>query len=806
MISAIAATAALVERRLSRRELLVILVGERGSGRSTFLDAIVGDRELGAVLSQDRAVTQLQKRPLPSYRAKFASGAVEDFSRRAPDRTLEIAEQLKDIDLALSDAESALGRLSALEPEEAEAVREHQAQAAEARSAVERATNAHQQLSAELAGVSDEAEQAGTALAEVERTVPPSIRNRPPWWAVWLWFFYIVFAWLRREVWLTYSARKRRVDRAQERLLAARSQAQSAEEERARAESRLSELVPVLTKLQAAHAQITSDLGAARETVERLRADAQEQRAELAKHDESRLRRFFIDLKAVFDPRGRGHDLVEIAVDYPAKLLPEDVAILDVPGVTSESSEEQERAWNLIREEADGCILLSELDRAVSASTQRFVQRLRELVPHVLLVLTKMDQAFAEAVARGAENAWEQVETARRIGTRRFAREIGRDPDSVLSIAVSAEAALQGGGTLARRFETEVSKLFQLLAQERALILGARCAGAVRSCIASIAEAEARGAQAYQDRIVQLESQRSPEPDAFRTEELQAAAGAIDEAAREAVDQASTAARDGFNLLRSSSAQKILDIARAQELLDAAPRLESELAEAAAKVQANAFEQLEANVNGAVQRIEKGMLEALEQRYQILHRIPAETPTAAHFVPANHLPAPEMPLEQRVRDAWSSHNRLRAALGVGGVAVGAAVGTAVVPIFGTAVGAALGVLLNFSRTQTALKRKVVAETHEPLNAQEHYLVEALEAARSSAATVIRNALDASLQRAMTRFARWIAEPIQAEREAIAHEQANLADLSRLARELQQHDRRVAELMRAAVEESAGLCR
>src|SRR5262249_16739035 len=149
----------------------------------------------------------------------------------------------------------------------------------------------------------------------------------------------------------------------------------------------------------------------------------------------------------------------------------------------------------------------SELERAVSGATKSFLQELRQAVPHAILVLTKMDDTFAEAARKGGGDPWEQVELARRIGTRRFAREVSRDPSTVLSVAVAAEEALREGDQAEparRRFAAEAAKLFVLLRQERALILGAWSARIVRKCIGGVADAEKRATQSYQQRIEAL--------------------------------------------------------------------------------------------------------------------------------------------------------------------------------------------------------------------------------------------------------------------------------------------------------------
>jgi hypothetical protein len=76
-------TVAEVDRRLTRRELRVVVLGERNSGKSTLLDAIVGDRLLGGARRQAAVVTFLRQSNAPRYRARFSSGKVDDFASRS---------------------------------------------------------------------------------------------------------------------------------------------------------------------------------------------------------------------------------------------------------------------------------------------------------------------------------------------------------------------------------------------------------------------------------------------------------------------------------------------------------------------------------------------------------------------------------------------------------------------------------------------------------------------------------------------------------------------------------------------------
>src|SRR5260221_1075441 len=199
------------------------------------------------------------------------------------------------------------------------------------------------------------------------------------------------------------------------------------------------------------------------------RAHAKRPRARQERYDE-----FASEIRSLTDPRARGREVSELHIEYPARFLPDDVVIIDPAGATSDNAELRSRAWRTILDQADGCIVVSELEHAVSRKAQKLLEQLRESVPHSILVLTKMDRSFAWAEKQGIADPREEVERARKIGTRRFARELGRDPGSVLSVAVAAEQSLHEGASAepaGRRFAAEVVTVFKLLRQERAFIL-----------------------------------------------------------------------------------------------------------------------------------------------------------------------------------------------------------------------------------------------------------------------------------------------------------------------------------------------
>src|SRR5687768_11583741 len=90
VLSVVRSTLEKVERRLDRKELNVVVVGEGRAGKSTLLDAIVGDRLLGGARGDLAVVTWLRRRDAPNYHAKFASGKEDDFTARVPDKAVAL--------------------------------------------------------------------------------------------------------------------------------------------------------------------------------------------------------------------------------------------------------------------------------------------------------------------------------------------------------------------------------------------------------------------------------------------------------------------------------------------------------------------------------------------------------------------------------------------------------------------------------------------------------------------------------------------------------------------------------------------
>jgi hypothetical protein len=460
------------------------------------------------------------------------------------------------------------------------------------------------------------------------------------------------------------------------------------------------------------------------------------------------------------------------------------------------------------------------MQRGVSGPTRKFLQLIREIVPHVVLVMTKMDRAFVEAMRKREGEPWQHVEQARRIGTRRFARDVGRDPETVLSVALSAESALKAGSPsgLARRFATETNKMFQLLRHERALMLGARSAATVRGCIAQIAEAKEYAERKYQARIAALEARRIPEPAKFRAEQIEAAQADVARAAASAASSALETLRQSVAIVRAYGHDRIGSCTNLTALRQEIARLDQAVEEGLERAFSDARVQLASQAETTVREIEARLFAGLRERYELVHHVDRASQSRIELPQASAHPTTPLDLVAVGEAASRAFVIRRVGLGVGGAALGAvALGTgsalaaasvaiAISPILAAAAGAVAGALLALSARFKGAKAKCVAALDAKLAQREASLVERLQASQGTAETAMRARIERSTGQVLERYGRWIAEPVEAERAAIEAEREKLKDLQRLRERLDEHDARLETLRKAAVEVSLGLCR
>jgi hypothetical protein len=744
-------------------------------------------------------ITAIRCRETPSYLAKFASGATEDFCERVPDSSPEFAKIAAKLEQTLTDAKARCTAARSSFRRAIEARENAESVLARASLELEEVRSSAGAATTKQVGVESEASGVETALAKIEPGVPELLRRTPPRWSLWLWLLRFWFEVMGRRVLARYRALARRRLEIHAQLSEGRREVAARTEEQSEAEARLEQLSANASRAESHAGDAERALRAAEKECDGILAELAALRSEQEHHESERRRRFLDDIRDLCGQRGRKLGLVELSIDYPARLLPSDVTIIDVPGTLAEGTPQ----WNAIREEVDGCILVSELDRAVSESAKRLLRWLRDVVPHLLLVLTKVDQAFAKAVGRGDDDPWERVEQARRIGTRRFARELGREPESVLSIAVSAEGALRPEESeLTRRFEAEMAKLFHLLRHERALILGARAAGAIRRCIGGTTEAELRAERAYRERIEDLERKRMPSPESFTEERLTRAEDAIGAAARAAVTCGILSVEQSLPTLKGLTTERLHASTGTRGL---AERLCEELSEKAAGVRSQARLEIEAGIEKGIRTIVGGLFEDVRRQYGLLPEVEHSSDSSRRLGAPDGERPQFVSLVSDIRDAFHSFERQRYLLGASGVFMGATAGAFVHPWLG-GVGAIVGVLLAFARRKTPVHEQTSALAATALAGLEQQYVEEVRALTPAAASAIRAASRRSLERAIVRLGRSITEPIESEQQAIDEQRKKLCALEGLKAKLAHHDRELERLLEVAADASVGLCR
>jgi GTP-binding protein EngB required for normal cell division len=725
--------------RLDRSDIAVVIVGEQKAGKSTFLNAILGDRVLAAERREcTGTVTSIKLGRAVDYTAHFEDGTTERFADKTPDQCPAISASIARMLSELPGAPQPTDPPGPL-PDAQEA---------------ENAAVGALQVAADQLEWRRESREASA------RRVPFFLRRRPAWWNL--------FAWILRLL-LSSGWKSARAQ------LAADIEAVS----------------------QAEQAVADADVTHRRAQVQRLQAENLE-------HAEWRARQFIAEVRALTDMQQSGARVTHLLLEYPGRFLPPGLTLIDTPGVNTDNETNQRRAWEVIRREADGCILVSDLQQAVSQRTREFIQEVRQVVPHVLLVLTKFDKALANADGVGGESAHDQVEAARRGAVKRFAKEVGRPAAEVFAITVAAEPALAGDDLAQRRFQIEVGRIYELLQHERAVLLGARAASAVRTCVKRIGEAEAQAEASYRERIARLEAQRIPNPDSFRAQQLAQIGAQEAEWGRQIVAQSlavldtqlEAAKQDLFSYVQGAPTKDALKQAAAQLETYAGQRIEQAMAVVRSETARWA--------DHAAQELEQPLLNELRERYRIAQRMSSEAAHLGLGASAGKLVQGAM-VQAGIQGAVEAFESGQFKLGAGGAAAGAVIGTFIAPGIGTLIGGLIGSLLGFFKTLEDLKRDFIGKLNGAVETQRQQAGQQIRNSGPALQQAIHRTLDTALGHALHRFQAWIERVMEQERTAIERERQLLAHLLSIRDLLQQHDRRLERLAEAAVEASRGLC-
>lgn len=522
-------------------------------------------------------------------------------------------------------------------------------------------------------------------------------------------------------------------------------------------------------------------------------------------HEAYRQYQFAQDLGELTDMARRGGEVVALELSYPGRHLPPSLTILDTPGANTDHAENQARAWQAIREQADGCVLVSDLQQVMSRSTREFLQELRQIVPHVLLVLTKEDRALDNA--EGDDDPAAQLAEARRVGLNRFAKELGRAPEELLAISVAAEPALKAtdhDAPEARDFGTAVDRLFALLLQERGLVLGARAATALGEGIRRIGQAQARAEAHYAEAIARMEAQRIQSPSAFRAQRIKAAKPVVLEQVVLAVEACVQEFRVGLGRIETRWTLQVAAAGSQDELKAQLPGWAATHGAAIDALAVGARDALERRVGALLHELALSAHDELLSRYRLARG--AELTGAARplELPIPSLGAHGLGLQSGLSSAVSAFESDQRKLQAGGAAAGAAIGTLVAPGLGTAVGALFGSLAGHLFGLDMLKEDCNAQIKQGLARAEQAVAASLRADREAYESAIARQLDLAIAQALDRFHAAITGLIAEEAQRLEATRRDLAGLLALRDRLTAHESELTRRMAEAVSASRGL--
>ena len=878
-----------VQRRLERKDLAVVVVGEKKAGKSTFLNAILGRRVLGtAVRECTGTVTFIRRAARPGYRAVLRDGRFEEFVDLESEERQRRASEIEAITQRLGDAPSRIhlgerstktaevleaaetryldanARVESLEADLRHWERQRQMASEDKCSLVKDQTLLEQTLGnlgdlrqASKGRLLDLESSQGLLRSQLQGQVkatgylePLAIPSQPdalaarllaeakviqasasvptllrpaPWWAFWVPVLTLLFGWFFRESLGNLAIAKAEHKHAELLLSAAEAAEQIARETVVSmgAEGQWKEAKDRLDLLLSRIAEVDIRINTADTSLNRTNprfAPAQRD-ADLALLDlhwakadaleEAFLTRFQAEVHALTDMEKRGPEVVELSIDYPAVHLPDGITIIDTPGVNTDNESNRDLAWDVIRREADGCILISDLQQVVSRSTRDFLQDLRSIIPHILLVMSKVDRALSNAEDIGDIEPWQQVEDARRTGVRRFAKEVGRDPGEVFSIAVAAEPALRTDDVdvAARgRFSLEITKLFDLLKFERAIVLGARSATALRYCVQRIKEAEIRAELAYKERIANLEKHRLPNPAEFQARQLARIGDAIqaqsDAIAKLAVQQM----ENGVESIKRDWLSRIQAGTTKDQVKEIAAQLGQQGQHALGRVVQSVQSTVGQASGRAIKELETPLLEELSERYRIVQAMKGSGKTVqlegvGTYMTTTHA----VNIQAGVSKAVSDFETEQLAIGAGGAAAGAAIGTLILPGIGTIVGGLIGALAGFFKTLDSLKADCRKEVSKSLGDAKKNLAAQLSSVGPGVEKSLVKVLGKCLSDEVKRFQSWIDKVMEAERIEIEKERHMLSDLLQISGKLVEHDTSLTRLQHEAAAVSQGLC-
>jgi hypothetical protein len=528
------------------------------------------------------------------------------------------------------------------------------------------------------------------------------------------------------------------------------------------------------------------------QSVEQIAAHAQQLRLEQQKYETERLAAFLSQVREF-----AGTDIAERIVDYPAKYLPGGVTLLDLPcppAVMGAPVVDHIKAR--VARDVDGLVVVADAGHPPGDATASLVRELGEIVPVVLVVLTKADRQAAVAPGGSSDETRARLERVRSEGCDRVAGALGVNARRAHCVVVAAEAALEareGAALLAEHSCAALAALRERLESRGPILRALRGAMRMRSGAADLSRVLAKDEAACKRRLSLLESKKIPDPADFRVRLLSRVDGAIEKGGDDVLEAALQCLHTAIEGLRSEWKAQIascpgrsdVDACIASITESSATRIASALEQTAELVARELHE--------VTETLETWAVEEIHTQYRLVRRLGAEALAPVVSELTSEDLERELLSVQPFDGAMDAFEKQRVGYGLGGVAAGAALGTLIAPGIGTAVGAVLGVFAGFLKGTDSLKQECTAKIDACLNDTETHATAQLKAKKGDLSRVIRLTLDEALEAAFVRLDDAISRLRAVEQKAMDAQRSKLEELGGTRRALDAYEARLAKI-------------
>lgn len=803
-----------IQARRQRKELYVAVVGEQKAGKSTLLNAILGMELLGtAVRECTGAVSFLRCGTRPGYQVGLRSGLWEDFCERCPDRHEEFAQQVAElsriVERCKTEEQQFPADLLRLDQTLRQLRTAHD-------SLVEQAANADRFTAdrrRDAEQTRKELNDFQEALRRTEQHVPWPYRQAGDWTFFLSGLGRVILKPWEKPSWHDHLTQVKTLRQAQKNLLTVMHGVQSAADTTAALEQRTLQNQEKIRELLQREETTKQALLRLPAVYDDAQTRLQQAHKDWRQHQEDRLASFVQAVKELTDMNRRGNDVEELHLELSSDRLPERIVLIDTPGVNTATEENRERAWRAIRSYADACILVADLGQPLSESTREFVRQVREVTPHILLVLTKLD-AVLQSAELNSDDAQREVEEAIRIGRARFASEVGRSEQEILTFAVAARPALkQKSGSATELFRQELARLFSIVEAERAIAVTAKCAQIIhhvqQTTLSESEEIEAT----YRNRIESLVAQQINHPQEVRDRAIVTLIPAIRKLSEPISQMLRVELQERLSAFHQRLKQPLEAAKNSHELGLAIQSLENDATHELDQIAEACQQRTSAQFAPAIEELIRQARQPIWDRYQLSQSMATAAPprpTIAIPVISAAVPLSLTSLgadvQQKVKQYTQRSNTLGNAVmksGTRALTTNSSSGLTFA-LLGIAAGTVWGI--THGQKFPALKQECLAKI-------DGFLAELVREATSErfiGPLEIEHHLGRQLTTIVDHdlhaFRVWIDSVIQSERRTLANEQKRLAHLRDLRNRLATHDQRLQNLLEKATEVCLGLSR